>query len=364
MTSTVSASIPDFRAPDDLTERDQWVLWRYEVRHGNRTKVPYQANGRRADSTNPGTWATFEEALGTWRRNRQRYAGLGFVFSKQDALAGVDLDDSLDEQGNVKAWACGIVERFSDTYSEISPSCTGLKIWARGSLPANLPGVQVGDGAVELYDHARYFAVTGRAFRGAPLEIEDHADDLLMLYDRLREAADFARTVGEVRRSDAARDIWHAVYPRLAGDRLGLFGAVTSRAEAQTMRLALVYALLDSSRSIEAEHLSAGLAVWSYCEASARLIFGDALGDVTADEVVRALRGAASGLTRTELSSRFGRNKSASEINRALMVLMQHGLVRSEKEDTTTGRPPERWFAESLGTKETNLTKELTGDGQ
>jgi hypothetical protein len=80
----------------------------------------------------------------------------------------------------------------------------------------------------------------------------------------LHAAAESARTVGEVRRSDTARDIWHAVYPRLAGDRLGLFGAVTSRAEAQTMRLALEYALLDRSRLIEAEHLNAGLAVWSY----------------------------------------------------------------------------------------------------
>ena len=84
--------------------------------------------------------------------------------------------------------------------------------------------------------------------------------------------------------------VWHAVYPRLAGDRFELFGAVTSRAEAQTMRLALVYALLDGSSVIEAQHLNAGLAVWSYCEASARLIFGDAVGDVSADQMLKALR--------------------------------------------------------------------------
>jgi hypothetical protein len=188
---------------------------------------------------------------------------------------------------------------------------------------------------------------------------EIHRLDLSDIIRRLKEAAQVARTVGEVRRSDAARDIWHAVYGRLVGDRLGLFGAVTSRAEAQTMRLALVYALLDSSPVIKAEHLNAGLAVWSYCEASARLIFGDALGDVTADEALKALRTAPNGLTRTELSGRFGRNKSAFEINRALTVLTQHGLVRSENDESTTGRPAERWFAVSLGTKETKLTKEV-----
>jgi hypothetical protein len=185
MTGTVSTSVADFRVPDDLTERDQWVLWRFEARKGKPTKVPYQANDKPADSTNPGTWTTFDEALRALRRNRQRYVGLGFVFSKEDDLAGIDLDDSLDEQGEPKGWARGIVERFSDTYMEISPSSQGLKIWARGSLPANLPGVQVGDGAIELYDHARYFAVTGRVFRGAPFDIENHEVDLLLLYQRL-----------------------------------------------------------------------------------------------------------------------------------------------------------------------------------
>jgi hypothetical protein len=185
MTGSMSALIPDLRVPDDLTERDQWVLWRNQMRSGKPTKVPYQLSGKPADSTNPRTWATFEEALNRWRRDRQRYTGLGFVFSKGDPLAGIDLDDSLDDQGDVKEWARGIIERFSDTYIEISPSGRGLKIWARGSLPANLPGICVGDGAVELYDHARYFAVTGRVFRGGPIEIEDHAGDLLMLYERL-----------------------------------------------------------------------------------------------------------------------------------------------------------------------------------
>jgi len=156
--------LPDLRAPDDLTELRRWVLWRYEARKGRRTKIPYQTNGKRADITNPDAWSTFEEALAAWRRNPNRYNGIGFVF--------------------VKAWARGIVERFADTYMEISPGGQGLKIWARGSLPANVPGAAVGDGSIELYDHARYFAVTGRAFRGAPLEVEDHKADLLWLYQR------------------------------------------------------------------------------------------------------------------------------------------------------------------------------------
>jgi hypothetical protein len=171
--------------PDDLSERDQWVLWRYEERNGKRTKVPYQLGRRYASSTDSRTWTSFEAVTNERRRSPNWYAGLGFVFSPDDPFCGIDLDASLDAEGNVKPWARGIVERFSDTYMEISPSGRGLKIWARGSVPQNLPGVRTGDGQIEIYDRARYFAVTGRVFRGTPLEVEDHISDLQALYDRL-----------------------------------------------------------------------------------------------------------------------------------------------------------------------------------
>ena len=173
------------QVPDDLVERDQWVLWRYVARNGAKTKVPFQANGRPADSTDPRTWDTLEAVLSAWNAAPKRYAGVGFVFSPDDPFCGVDLDDSLDAEGNVKPWAQGIVGRFADSYMEISPSGEGLKIWCRGSLPANLPGVKIGAGQIELYSHSRYFTVTGRVFRGAPVEIEDHACDLRVLYEHL-----------------------------------------------------------------------------------------------------------------------------------------------------------------------------------
>ena len=183
--SAHAEAVVDLRAPDDLTERDQWLLWRHEARDGKPTKIPYSVRGYRASSTEPRDWASFEVALSAWRKNPHGYTGLGFVFTRADPFAGIDLDDSLDAEGNVAPWARGIVERFSDTYMEISPSGRGLKIWTKARLPANLPGVKVGDGVIELYDHSRYFAVTGRVFRGAPLQIEDHAADVRALYDHL-----------------------------------------------------------------------------------------------------------------------------------------------------------------------------------
>src|SRR5450432_1969347 len=73
----------DLHLPDGLTEHDQWVLWRYEARNGRPSKVPYQIDGKRADSTDPFTWVAFEEALRAWRFNTRQYTGIGLVFSAE-----------------------------------------------------------------------------------------------------------------------------------------------------------------------------------------------------------------------------------------------------------------------------------------
>lgn len=182
--NTISAPIPDFRVPDDLAEFDQWLLWRCE----RETKVPYSLSGRRASSTDPATWCSYSEALEAWRRHPQRWAGIGFAFCESDPFVGLDLDNSLDGHGDPKPWARGVIERFADTYTEISPSGHGLKTWCRGSLPANVGKVAVGDGGIEMYSCARFFTVTGNAFRSAPLQVEDHASDVLELHAALTRA--------------------------------------------------------------------------------------------------------------------------------------------------------------------------------
>lgn len=166
------------------------------------------------------------------------------------------------------------------------------------------------------------------------------------LAERVAAAADFARRTGELRRDEAARKVWHAVYPELSAGRTGLFGAVTSRAEPQVMRLALIYALLDSADAIRTDHLFAGLAVWQYAEASARWIFGQALGDPVADEILRALRASPEGLTRTDIRDLFGRNQNAARVAAALRSLAEQGAARMEVEKKDgLGRPSERWYA-------------------
>lgn len=161
---------------------------------------------------------------------------------------------------------------------------------------------------------------------------------------RIAHAVKLARLRGEIRRDEGAKTVWARVYPELSEGKPGLLGSVTSRAESQVMRLALVYALLDGCDSIKQQHLAAALAVWDYCERSARFIFGDSLGDPTADMILKALRRNPRGMTRTEIGACFDRNKSSSEVGRALAVLSEYGLARMDRA-AGGGRPAEVWTA-------------------
>lgn len=132
---------------------------------------------------------------------------------------------------------------------------------------------------------------------GGAIEVEDFGP----LLRRLGEAADFARTREKVDRDGPADQLWADSYAELSTGRPGLLGAITSRARAHVMRLALIYALIDQSRVIGERHLRSALALWRYAERSAAYIFGDALGDADADALLDALRSAPEGLTRTEI---------------------------------------------------------------
>lgn len=161
---------------------------------------------------------------------------------------------------------------------------------------------------------------------------------------RVSQALNRARLVGEMRRSESARRLWHEVYAELTADRPGLFGVATSRAEAQALRLSMVYALTEGSAVIDEPHLRAALAVWRYCEQSARLLFGDRPDDPLQAKVLDLLELAGSfGLTRTEISHSLGRNLDSGSIARALAGLRAAGLARAERGETE-GRPVERWY--------------------
>ena len=174
-----------------------------------------------------------------------------------------------------------------------------------------------------------------------------HTLDFGPLIRDLTASVEFARKVREIRRDDKATKIWATVYPELSAGKPGLLGAMVARGEAQTMRLACLYALLDRSKVVRAEHLCAALALWNYCEESARWVFADTLGDPVADEILQRLRTSSDGLTRTDIRDMFGRHRSQATA-RALGLLLEQELVVMEKEPTD-GRPTERWRARIPG---------------
>ena len=146
----------------------------------------------------------------------------------------------------------------------------------------------------------------------------------------------------------AAAELWDSVYGKLTAEVPELIGGIISRGDAQTLRLALLYALLDKAKLIDKVHLNAALAVWSYSEASARFIFGDNTGDPIADTILRMLRGTGTaGASRTTIINHLGRNTSIDRIDIALGLLLAAGKVRREMRAPLSGpgRPAEMWFA-------------------
>ena len=124
----------------------------------------------------------------------------------------------------------------------------------------------------------------------------------------------------------------------------GLAGQITARAEAHTIRLALLYALLDGQRQIGKQHLSAGLALWGYAQRSARWALGLATGDPLAEQIHAALTRSPDGLTRTQLRDLLQRNCPAERIEQALHALAANGRAGCMR-TLTGGRPAERWIA-------------------
>jgi hypothetical protein len=164
------------------------------------------------------------------------------------------------------------------------------------------------------------------------------------LGSRLADAAAFARTLGEMRWTSSAQTLWDSIYDPLTADRPGLWGAITARAEAHVLRLSMIYAALDRSAELADTHLMAALALWHYCDQSAAFLFGASVGDRDADAILDALRAMPEGMTRSEIrESVFHRNKSASDIAKALGLLVRFKLVRQES-IPTDGRPAECWF--------------------
>ncbi|GAB4068531.1 AAA family ATPase [Ancylobacter sonchi] len=180
----------------------RWVAWRLEYRNGpdkKPTKPPVNPHtGGMASHSNPATWGTYEEAV-TCQRQRN-LAGIGFVLTDDDDIAGFDLDDCRDkETGEIAPWAQAILD-LAETYAEVSPSGTGIRMFSRGKPPK---ATKVDAAGIEIYATKRYLTITGDHVPGTP----DRIEKAPRTYDALlARAAEFnARKADEARAAELPR---------------------------------------------------------------------------------------------------------------------------------------------------------------
>jgi hypothetical protein len=222
--------------------------------------------------------------------------------------------------------------------------CTGAHIGIVGHVPidelrSGLTRTQAGNGFGN-----RFLWILVRRSKSLPFGGNLPEEELQELAAETADAVRKARGVRRVEMSGAARRLWVEVYDELSEGRPGMVGAILARGEAHVVRLALIYALTDGADQITVGHLKAALAVWRYAERSAMFVFGDAVGDPVADDILRELRQREDGMTRTEIRQLLGGSYQADRIQAALDLLRRHSLAFMTSEETG-GRPAERWQA-------------------
>jgi len=171
------------KIPEEMRRLPQWICWQLKDvadRKGGKkqTKVPFRTDGRPASTTNPKHWVTFDAAVRALRKTT-KFSGIGFVFTRNSGFVGIDLDKCRDpDTSETEAWATTILNELS-SYTELSQSGRGWHAVVKGSLPAG--GNR--KGRVEMYDHDRYFVMTGKRAVNSRQEIQ--ARDLTGLHARL-----------------------------------------------------------------------------------------------------------------------------------------------------------------------------------
>jgi len=182
---------------EKLKEMSQWVCWTFEERDGDKTKPPIAPvdNTRYAKSNDSSTWGSYEDAVSYHEREDTDTEGIGFMLSQSDLVVGIDLDGCRHpETGELEPWASEIVD-LADTYTEVSPSQTGLRLFAVGMLPEgrsrqkqertiDLPEwvVEEKSAEIEVYDDVRYMTYTGDQLEGTPSDAEKRVAEIKQLH--------------------------------------------------------------------------------------------------------------------------------------------------------------------------------------
>ena len=157
--------------PSEMKSYPQWLVYKLVPKeNGKSDKIPLNAKtGFPASVTNPNDWCSFEDAVAA----KANADGVGFVFTDADPFTGIDLDDT---GGDAEAFARQAkIYEACDSYSELSPSGTGLHVIVKGRVPTGRRRANV-----EVYSAGRFFTMTGNVYRNT--QIADRQQLLDVLY--------------------------------------------------------------------------------------------------------------------------------------------------------------------------------------
>ncbi len=207
--------------PDELKRVPQWVCWRWEKRKtgdaGPRwTKPPFNPKtGKYASTNDPSTCVTYDCAIAAYRSGG--WDGIGFMFTTNDSYVGIDFDDCRDPATGQLTRSMQQNVRVLNSYAEISPSETGVKVFAQGRLP----GVGRKNGGIEMYDTGRFFTVTGHRLPDSPATVAERAKAVASMYGHFFPTiTPTPKRQSAKRRTESDNDIdgkalWEGIAPNL-----------------------------------------------------------------------------------------------------------------------------------------------------
>lgn len=218
--------------PNELKNLSQWVLWKYELVEGRKTKVPYQITGEKAQASNRRTWSSFAAVIKYYFQGEGLYDGIGFVFSKKDRYVGIDIDNCVTYEKNdaekrnpiINSFAEEIIETL-DSYTEFSVSGNGLHIIVRGSLPQTVLGTgrkNVKHG-LEVYQHGRFFCCSFNT--ESSNGIYERTDELAEVFEKYFDDSDIKNRVNlsEFEKDEinwSNDELWEKMFRSSNGDEI------------------------------------------------------------------------------------------------------------------------------------------------
>lgn len=202
---------PNYCLPKTMTDKNNFVLWRLEkAAKGRARKVPYTPYGRRASTTDPTTWTSYQTAISALETGK--YDGIGYALDR--GMVFIDLDHCIDGNGILTPLAQNIVDAFRDTYIEISQSGGGIHIFALGRLTKAVKTQQI-----EMYDTGRYAALTEDVIVQADLAAaQDRIDRLYKFCTRNRKPPDAPKRLPPCLLPLSAQDIISKAQHSKGGD--------------------------------------------------------------------------------------------------------------------------------------------------